>query len=95
MSKTTEQQAPFRGGSALNDGLDPWLPIATAPRDGTPVDLWRPNVHGDVARGERCTNMRRVQLTKTNGFFEPVKSGPCAVRDATHWTPIPAPPVSA
>lgn len=82
-------------GSGLSAWLGAWLPIATAPRDGTAIDLWRPNWQGDVALGERCANMRWVQLTKTNGFFDPVESGPCAVRDASHWMPIPAPPVSA
>ena len=64
-----------------------WLPIETAPKDQTPVDLWRPSWGG-----ERCTNMRRVDLGNGNVFYEPVSSGPSCVRDATHWMPIPQNP---
>ena len=60
-----------------------WLPIDTAPADGTPVDLWR---------DERLPNMRRVALSPSNVFYEPVISGYSCVRDATHWMPIPKDP---
>ena len=62
-----------------------WQPIETAPKDGTPIDLWSP-AHG------RCTDMRRVQLAEDNVFYDPVESGFCCVRDATHWMPLPNPP---
>ncbi len=61
-----------------------WRPIETAPKDSTPVDLYR--------SGERLTNMRRVALSKDNVFYEPIHSGPTCVRDASHWMPIPGPP---
>jgi len=60
-----------------------WQPIETAPKNGTPVDLWR-----SKWGGERLTNMYRVELEKDNVFYEPVASGECCVRDATHWMPI-------
>lgn len=63
-----------------------WLGIETAPKDGTAVDVFR----GDWK--ERCTNMQRVDLGNENVFYEPVESGPCCVRDATHWMPIPVYP---
>jgi len=63
-----------------------WLGIETAPKDGTVVDIFR----GDWK--ERCTNMQRVDLGNGNVFYEPVESGPCCVRDATHWMPIPVDP---
>lgn len=63
---------------------NPWLPITTAPQNDTPVDLWRD--------GERLTNMRRVMRSPDNIYYEPVVSGYCCVRDATHWMPIPLPP---
>ena len=63
-----------------------WLDIETAPKDGTAVDIFR----GDWK--ERCTNMQRVYLGNENVFYEPVESGPCCVRDATHWMPIPVYP---
>lgn len=64
-----------------------WRPIATAPQDDTPVDLWRPGYGG-----ERCTNMRRVNMGGGNVFYDPVDSGSCCVRDATYWMSIPGSP---
>jgi hypothetical protein len=61
-----------------------WQPIETAPKDGTPVDLWRD--------GERLTNYRRMDLGRGNVFYDPIDVGVCCVRDATHWMPLPAPP---
>ena len=69
-----------------------WQPIETAPKNETPVDIWRPGFGGDLWGGERCTNMRRTDLGKGNVFYSPVKSGPCCVRDATHWMPLPDAP---
>ena len=63
-----------------------WLDIETAPKDGTAVDIFRGGWK------ERCTNMQRVDLGNGNVFYEPVESGPCCVRDATHWMPIPVDP---
>lgn len=64
----------------MSDPTFSWLPIAQAPQDDTVVDLWRPSWGG-----ERCIDMRRVDLGKGNVFYEPVKAGPCVVRDATHF----------
>jgi hypothetical protein len=63
-----------------------WQPIANAPKDDTPVDLWR----GEWK--ERATNMRRVELSKDNIFYEPICSGPGCVRDATHFMLVPGDP---
>ena len=67
--------------------MSEWMPIETAPKDGTPIDIWIPSIGG-----QRLTNMRRVELSKNNVFYDPVESGLCAVRDATHWMPLPPPP---
>ena len=68
-----------------------WLPIETAPKDATPVDIWRP-----AWGGVRCTNMQRNDLGNGNVFYSPVVSGYSCVRDATHWMPIPeAPQINA
>lgn len=66
-----------------------WRPMSEAPKDGTPVDLWRGKWN------ERVVNMRRVELAPDNVFYEPVESGPSCVRDATAWRPIPPPPEDA
>ena len=57
-----------------------WQPIETAPKDGTPIDVWRREWK------ERACNVRYVALH--GGFFESVQSGPSCIRDATHWKPI-------
>lgn len=64
---------------------DDWLPIGTAPEDSTVIDIWRP---GDG----RLTEYFRVALSEKNVFYAPRHRGPCVVRDATHWRPIPKDP---
>lgn len=70
--------------SASDDVPDGWRTMESAPRDGTPVDLWRD--------GERLTNYRRVKLAPDNVFYEPVESGYSCVRDAEYWRTLPEPP---
>lgn len=79
---------------AENASTNSWQPIETAPKDDTLVDLWRPWIHsnGRVYGGERCTDMRRVELAPDNIFYSPDYSGPSCVRDATHWMLAPEPP---
>ena len=64
-----------------------WQPIETAPKNNIPIDIWRQSFGG-----ERLTNMCRVDFGNGNVFYDPVKSGPCCVRDATHWMPLPDAP---
>lgn len=66
-----------------------WRPIAEAPKDDTVVDIWRPSWGG-----ERCPDMRRVDLGGGNVFYAPVLAGPACVRDATHFM-IVRPPLAA
>lgn len=63
-----------------------WQPIETAPKDGTPIDVWR-----GVWKCRAC-NVRYVELSKDNTFFESVESGPMCIRDATYWMPSPPAP---
>lgn len=65
-----------------------WQPIGTAPKDGTPVDLWCRVRNG---RPVRLTNMWFTPSTgwrtdKRNEWKEQI------AKDATHWMPLPPPP---
>lgn len=68
-------------------GKSPWRPIETVPKDGTPVDLWSES-------DGRLTNYEYVLWSEDNEFFQPIVSGVCCVRDATHWMPIPGKPAA-
>jgi hypothetical protein len=61
-----------------------WHPINTAPKNATVVDLWVPH------RG-RLANYVRCDLGKGNIFYNPIESGICVVREATHWMKIASP----
>jgi len=84
-----ENQEIHAGRTAALVGSSPlvrlWLPIETAPKDDTPIDLWSP-AHG------RLPFYFREERSKSNVFYSPAESGICVVRDATHWMPIPAAP---
>jgi hypothetical protein len=68
-----------------------WQPIETAPRDGTPVDLW------STSRG-RLINCVFSRAQKPPGWFwiDDWETGPVKhtqrVMDATHWMYPPEPP---
>ena len=62
-----------------------WRPIAEAPRDGSPVDLW-------TAQGERFTGCEWIRdrwRRQVPGGWVPLLS------EITHFRPIPDPPESA
>jgi hypothetical protein len=79
--------------SDQNFALGPWVawqPIETAPKDGTPVDLWQPRIG-------RWTNMRWDYHNWMSGKPVGEKSWGGGSRDGpdaepTHWMPVPAPP---
>ena len=88
LAAVTEERDAFIASARIREANSGWRPIETAPKDETPVDLWRSQWN------ERAVNMRRVELSPENVFYEAVKSGPSCVRDATHWMPLPAPPTT-
>lgn len=78
-------QALTRLLSASPAPVQGWMPIESAPKDGTQVDIWS-------AKHGRCVNMTREDLGDGNIFYSPVESGFCVVRDATHYQPLPPAP---
>ena len=80
---TTDDSSIDSAASALSAGLGAWLPIETAPKDGTPVLVaWEGlSFHPVVAHSEG-----NQWGTLSAGFgFEPL----CA---PTHWQYLPLPP---
>lgn len=65
-----------------------WRPIETAPKDGTPVDLWVESV--ELMRYPQCV----YRDGKWFSNFGPLgQSSPLRVRP-THWRPLPEPPTT-
>jgi hypothetical protein len=71
-----------------------WQPIETAPKDSERIDLW--------AHGERYTDCYWMRPTNSLGrmawcrYSYDIPYGPVynEVKDATHWMPLPEPPVT-
>lgn len=83
-ARTAYYEASEKLRALLSASDNGWRTMESAPRDATPVDLWR--------HGERLTNYRRVKLAPDNVFYEPVESGYSCVRDAEYWRPLREPP---
>ncbi len=72
-----------------------WQPIATAPKDGTEMDLWCINVRYPSKGNERITNCKWIHddwgwcmIGGTGSFIRIQDRG----LEATHWQPLPTPP---
>lgn len=70
--------------------MSTWLPIETAPRDGTLIDLWvdgrrLPDCKWWTSDFEDDWSEWRQQYAEADSFF-PISGDP------THWMPRPAPP---
>ena len=70
-----------------------WLPIESAPKDGTQVDLWLspPGISAGSGRSPDCwfSAGRWWMYDETDD-----EQGRCEVHNATHWRPLPLPPQS-
>ncbi len=70
-----------------------WQPIETAPRDGTPVDLWGLNLLSYDKRGQRICNVKFGTVTDWIGREnDDWQHGRGEGFEPTHWRPLPAPP---
>lgn len=61
-----------------------WKKIKDAPKDETPVMIYSKEL-GILSK------YSRVSLGVNNVFYDPIDSGPCTVRDATHFMIITPP----
>ena len=63
-----------------------WCPIETAPKDGTKIDMWWVNRHGEGARETECFFGKGSWRWHRSGIEVPSLYTP------THWMPVPAAP---
>jgi hypothetical protein len=81
--------------NATND----WQPIETAPKDGTPIDVWLGNAEqSDIDFYCNDGTKRSTGWSFRHGQFRPAAVGvPSLDRitvfvEPTHWMPLPEPP---
>lgn len=85
----TDQATPAK--VRLTDGLGAWQQIATMPRTGKMVLMWSRKAGffaGNWPQGCAAGNWHKV-----GGDWR--GSSDWRAQEATHWMPLPAPPVSA
>jgi len=73
--------AQAKPASALSQSDAVWQPIATAPKDGTQVLLFRAG-----------KSMVQGWWNRGGAFHMPHWSTPSGLFDPTHWRPLPPPP---
>lgn len=71
---------------------DPWRPIQTAPKDGTPVLLYSPDAKdpkifvGMFVKFDEEDKGEWFDYWRDDGCW-------CIDAESTHWMPLPAPPI--
>src|SRR5574343_444311 len=68
--------------------MSEWQDIATAPKDGTPVDLW---VHGGRLADAEWSDRKQAWVVWGQDEFESGADVKINGRP-THWMPLPSPP---
>ena len=99
------QDECFREGSGYAEGihdalaainaipaLDEWQPIETAPKDGTPIDVWVIDVNSAYRKTEIFWNTDTHCWWDNDQYYG--QGGPMD-GTATHWRPLPKPPLVA
>jgi hypothetical protein len=72
-----------------------WRTIDTAPKDGTPIDLWAKwwHAHTDTFLGRRVPDCKWAERS---GHARWTSDSPIPSNSRfTHWTPTPDPPIGA
>lgn len=78
------------------DVVERWQPIETAPRDGTPVDLWGVNHLHPRKTGRRATDVTWGRVRDWLGNErDDWQHGQGDDFEPTHWCPVPAAPLSS
>lgn len=78
------------------DVVERWQPIDTAPRDGTPVDLWGVNHLHPRKTGRRATDVTWGRVRDWLGNErDDWQHGQGDDFEPTHWCPVPAAPLSS
>lgn len=76
--------------------VERWQPIDTAPRDGTPVDLWGVNHLHPRKTGRRATDVTWGRVRDWLGNErDDWQHGQGDDFEPTHWCPVPAAPLSS
>lgn len=76
------------------DVVERWQPIDTAPRDGTPVDLWGVNHLHPRKTGRRATDVTWGRVRDWLGNErDDWQHGQGDDFEPTHWCPVPAAPL--
>lgn len=70
--------------------MSDWHPIATAPRDGTPIILWSPDAEPDTPFLGHWRD--DPDLPDGGAWWERADDAYPIDADATHWMPLPAAP---
>jgi hypothetical protein len=75
-----------------------WQPIETAPRDGTPIDIWgEVGNHADEEDGRITDAYWHAGLKGFVFWCQELEYGDGAlqfIKSPTHWMPLPNPPIS-
>lgn len=81
MTKVNVKDALAAAIQAYEDAL--WQPIETAPKYGTPFDVW-------LDTGDRCPDCARDKAGNIYVFLDDWETS--IIKNATHWRPLPEPP---
>lgn len=80
------QRPEIPKGMFAQQSADGWLPIETAPRDGTRIIVYRPKFDGDYIPQVGW------DFWMTHGLLDPTWGKSRRDCPPSHWQPFPAPP---
>jgi hypothetical protein len=80
--------------------MSEWQPIETAPKDGTPLDLWVVDIFTDGRPQDEGRHADAVWRDDAWRYLDPIACDYVSVEEewadgktvVTHWMPLPEPP---